>query len=261
MIPSTGKLWENRPEWFNYQAVIEPLRESLMTILFPKGKGIASSWQCALSQESEGAYHGEPVSEIGVSQLVIMKGSGSKTDRTKEAIAESFRNLLSQKPASKIRVSEIVDGCGMTAPTFYNHFKDKHALTVWMYVNDGTRIMDNIGNGDYRWKDTLLDGMRYFLENRDFVLGSLVHVNGESEFISAMEETNTRLLLKEVEKKIPAGTGMPEHIRELVKIYCLGTCRYVYLWLISENPVSPEEAASLFEDCLPYKLRYYLVDL
>ena len=190
-----------------------------------------------------------------------MKGSGSKTDRTKEAIAESFRKLLSQKPASKIKVSEIVDGCGMTVPTFYNHFKDKHALTVWMYVNDGTRIMDNIGNGDYRWKDTLLDGMRYFLENRDFVLGSLVHVNGESEFISAMEETNTRLLLKEMEKKIPAGTGMSEHIRELVKIYCLGTCRYVYLWLTSENPVSPEEAASLFEDCLPYKLRYYLVDL
>ena len=166
VILSIGKFWENRPEWFNYQAVIESLRESLMTILFPKGRGIASSCQCALSQESEGAYHGEPVSEIGVSQLVIMKGSGSKTDRTKEAIAESFRNLLSQKPASKIRVSEIVDGCGMTAPTFYNHFKDKHALTVWMYVNDGTRIMDNIGNGDYRWKDTLLDGMRYFLENR-----------------------------------------------------------------------------------------------
>jgi hypothetical protein len=43
VIPSTGKLWENRPEWFNYQAVIEPLKESLMTILFPKGKGIASS--------------------------------------------------------------------------------------------------------------------------------------------------------------------------------------------------------------------------
>ena len=53
--------------------------------------------------------HGEPISEIEVSQLVIMKGSGSKTDRTKEAIAESFRNLLSQKPASKIRASEIVD--------------------------------------------------------------------------------------------------------------------------------------------------------
>jgi len=71
VIPSTGKLWENRPEWFNYQAVIEPLKESLMTILFPKGKGIASLWQCALPQESKWAHHGQD-------RLGISRGKGRR---------------------------------------------------------------------------------------------------------------------------------------------------------------------------------------
>ena len=48
-----------------------------------------------------------------------------KRKTTKEILAESFLELAENKRIDKIRVSDITSNCGMTAPTFYNHFKDK----------------------------------------------------------------------------------------------------------------------------------------
>ncbi len=182
----------------------------------------------------------------------------ARSQRTKESIAESYRRLLSEKPHSRITVADIASGCGVTVPTFYNHFKDKHDLTVWMYAKDSTRIMDNIGVDGYVWKDTLLDAMRYFDQNRSLVLNALVHVSGKTQFLSFMEEFNIGLLMDEVRKSL--GTeDVPYDLSELVKIYCIGTVRYVYDWLISENPLPIEDVADIFEKSLPYKLRPYLL--
>ncbi len=188
-----------------------------------------------------------------------MKDGTTKARRTEEAIAESYRRLLSEKLQSRITVAEIASGCGVTVPTFYNHFKDKHALAAWMYANDSARIMRNIGVGGYVWKDTLLDAMRYFDENRDLVLNALVHVSGRTRFLSFMEENNIGLLLDEIRKNLGPGEDVPPDIAEMTKIYCIGTVRYVYDWLISEDPLPPEEVADIFEKSLPYKLRPYLM--
>lgn len=188
-----------------------------------------------------------------------MKDGTSKAQRTKEALGESYRRLISEKPASKITVTDIADGCGVTVPTFYNHFKDKYALIVWIYVNDSTRIMEKIGSDGYEWKDTLLDAMRYFSENRDFVINALAHVNGETQFMNVMEEVNIGLLNNEIRKKLRPEEDIPEDVSALVKLYCLGTVRYAYGWLIDNGSVSPEKVADIFIDALPNRLRYYLM--
>ncbi len=188
-----------------------------------------------------------------------MRDGTTKAQRTKEAIAESYRRLLSEKPQSRITVAEIASGCGVTVPTFYNHFKDKHALAVWMYANDSTRIMGNIGVDGYEWRDTLLDGMRYFAENRGLVLNALVHVSGRTQFLSFMEENNIGLLMDEIRKSLGPGEEVPSDIAEMAKIYCIGTVRYVYDWLISDDPLPLDEVADIFEKSLPYKLRPYLL--
>ena len=188
-----------------------------------------------------------------------MKDGLSKSQRTKEALGESYRRLLSEKPPSKITVVDIAEGCGVTVPTFYNHFKDKYSLIVWIYVNDSAKIMDKIGSNGYEWKDTILDAMRYFSDNRDFVFGALAHVSGETQFMSIMEEVNVGLLSDEIRKKLRPGEEIPEDVSVLVKLYCLGTVRYVYGWLIDDSPMPPEKVADIFIDALPNRLRYYLM--
>ena len=43
---------------------------------------------------------------------------------TKRALEASLKNLLLQKPLSKITISDITEDCGINHMTFYYYFKD-----------------------------------------------------------------------------------------------------------------------------------------
>ena len=47
----------------------------------------------------------------------------SSLNRTKEAIADAFLELLTERPLNKITVKDIVDRCGVNRNTFYYHFE------------------------------------------------------------------------------------------------------------------------------------------
>lgn len=52
--------------------------------------------------------------------------------RTKKALADSLRKIMTHKSFSKITVSEIIADCGVNRKTFYYHFEDIYALLHWM---------------------------------------------------------------------------------------------------------------------------------
>ena len=52
---------------------------------------------------------------------------------TKVLLAESLKDLAQRKPVDKITVRELTKNCGLTAPTFYNNFRDKYELAAWIY--------------------------------------------------------------------------------------------------------------------------------
>ena len=96
-----------------------------------------------------------------------------KRKTTKELLAESFQELALEKRIDKITISEITNNCGMSQPTFYHHFKDKYDLIVWIYTTRVSEVMGRIDDKSYLWKDTLLDGARYYYENREFIKNAL----------------------------------------------------------------------------------------
>ena len=55
-----------------------------------------------------------------------------QSQATKQALADSLRQLLTRKSFSKITVTEIVENCGVNRKTFYYHFEDIYALLRWM---------------------------------------------------------------------------------------------------------------------------------
>ncbi|MCR4647188.1 MAG: TetR family transcriptional regulator [Oscillospiraceae bacterium] len=57
-----------------------------------------------------------------------------KRKTTEELLAGSFLELAQTKRIDKITITEITNNCGMSQPTFYNHFKDKYDLIVWIYT-------------------------------------------------------------------------------------------------------------------------------
>ena len=58
--------------------------------------------------------------------------------KTKELLADSFRELVLTTPFSKISIKTITDGAHVIRPTFYNYFQDKYELSL-IHISEPTR--------------------------------------------------------------------------------------------------------------------------
>lgn len=56
--------------------------------------------------------------------------------RTRTELASALKELLKEKPLSKIRVHDLTDYCGLYRQTFYYHFEDVYALLDWSFQQD-----------------------------------------------------------------------------------------------------------------------------
>ncbi len=179
---------------------------------------------------------------------------------TKEILAQSFLELAETKRIDKITIKEITDNCGMSQPTFYNHFKDKYDLIVWIYVEDARKIMEKIGNDGYMWRDTLLEGTRYFAEKRNFAINALRHTSGHDSFIVLVQQKNVELLVSEVRKKLMT-ERIPDELLGMIKVYCYGTVQFMFEWLLGNMQITPEKMLEIWEKSLPEPLKFYLYEV
>ena len=176
---------------------------------------------------------------------------------TKELLAKSFMELARTKPVNKVTVANITENCGMTPPTFYRHFRDKYDLTAWIYAANAQKCVDKIGRGGYAWRDTILDGVKYFAENAQFALNAFTHTSGRNAFLNQVVEANDGFIAGEIRKALMS-ERIPEELTAMVHIYCYGTGRYLMKWLTDGMPTPPEKVAEIMEACLPEPLKLYL---
>lgn len=178
---------------------------------------------------------------------------------TKEVIAESFLELAAEKPINKISVVDIVGNCSLTKPTFYRYFKDKYDLIAWIYVRETQKNVDKIGTDGYLWRDTLLDGLRYYERNRKYMVNALKHTSGKDSFLDQINEADIGFITAEIKKKLRVDR-LPDELSEMVKIYCYGTGQYLYAWLMDSRPAPCETVASVMEACIPEKIKSFLCE-
>ena len=71
---------------------------------------------------------------------------------TEQALGDSLKKLLAEKPLNKITVTDIVNDCGLNRMTFYYHFKDIYDLLEWVCVADAEKALK--GKHSYsNWQD------------------------------------------------------------------------------------------------------------
>lgn len=86
---------------------------------------------------------------------------------TKEVLAASMMELAKTKSVDKISIKEIVQNCGLTATTFYNHFQDKYQLLAWIY-NRKVEALFAETSGIVTWHQFLMAVCTPLQENRTF---------------------------------------------------------------------------------------------
>lgn len=123
-----------------------------------------------------------------------------KRKTAKEILADSFLELAGTKNVDKITVREIVDNCGYSTATFYRQFKDKYDLIAWEAATRTAEIKDKVGTGSYVWRDTLLDGARFYHSRKEYLANLLMHTSGYDSYIRYKTELNYNALKSYVQK-------------------------------------------------------------
>ena len=97
---------------------------------------------------------------------------------TKRALAASLKNLLLQKPLTKITINDIAEDCGISRMTFYYHFKDIYDLVEWTCVEDGTRALEGKKTYD-TWQEGFLNIFHAVQDNKPFIMNVYRSVSRE----------------------------------------------------------------------------------
>ncbi|MCR5625169.1 MAG: TetR/AcrR family transcriptional regulator [Lachnospiraceae bacterium] len=180
-----------------------------------------------------------------------------KRKTAKEILVESFQELAKSKSVDKITVQEIVANCGYSTATFYRQFKDKYDLIAWDYTCKLEEIMDQTNYADYSWSDTLIDGAKYFQDNKEYLANLFLHTTGLDSFLQNMTEINDRRMRKYI---LQSGENVEiDEVTEMyIHMYCHGTVALTCDWVLGKYNVSIEELAVIYENGLPEPLRKYM---
>lgn len=114
---------------------------------------------------------------------------------TKVLLAESLKDLTQCKPVDKITVRELTKNCGLTAPTFYNNFRDKYELMAWIYNQKVEASIVNFGRG-YTFEDVVCKWMEIILEDETFYVNLLKNAVGQNSFRYTTNDHAINLLVE-----------------------------------------------------------------
>ena len=73
---------------------------------------------------------------------------------TKKAIAYAFKELLLEKPISKITINDISERCEINRQTFYYHFQDIIDLVEWICIEDAEKNLKELNYSS--WQETFI---------------------------------------------------------------------------------------------------------
>lgn len=161
---------------------------------------------------------------------------------TKRAMAASLKNLLLQKPLTKITINDIAEDCGISRMTFYYHFKDIYDLVEWVCVEDAARALEGKKTYD-TWQEGFLNIFHAVQANKPFIMNVYRCVSREriERYLSPLIRS---LILGVVEEK-SADMTVSEHDKRFIASFY----EYAFVGIMLEwiNGNMKEDPAAIVE--------------
>lgn len=174
--------------------------------------------------------------------------------KTKELLADSFRELADRKGIKKITVKDITDNCQMAPATFYRHFQNKYDLILWYISNQMQRIMLQGCKEGKSWQELQVEYLKFYAQNKRFLLNVQKNVRENEVFVSNLYQiaaSQIRYFLQTV-----CGFSEDDPQTELyLSFYCCGAAQVISGWLLGTVHAETEEIAAFLDNALPHPLR------
>lgn len=165
------------------------------------------------------------------------------TYNTKRMFADALKQAMSQKPFSKITVSEIVAACGVNRKTFYYHFEDIYALLLWIFKEEAIDVVKEF-NLPTQHREALFFVMDYVEEN-SYLINCAYDSLGRDQlrcFLYTDFISVTRELLEQVEAL--SGNKLETPYKEyLSKFYAEGLAGVLIDWIKHRTDLDREQTA------------------
>ena len=166
--------------------------------------------------------------------------------KTKELLADSFRELVLTTPFSKISIKMITDGAHVIRPTFYNYFQDKYEVIEFLFARDiGSKVEVMID--DDREHEAIRLMFLCFEKNKEYYR-RLFEIHGQNcfgEFFAHYcEETFFRILSRHPMKPMPCelitAQGLAHYNAHLL-------IEILRLWLSSPKDIPAEKVFESYQ--------------
>lgn len=120
---------------------------------------------------------------------------------TKRALAQNMKELMAEKPFSKISVGDICERCGMNRKSFYYHFQDKYDLVNWIFY---TEFISSVRLEEQSSAWTLLEDVcTYFYRERQFYR-SAMQIQGQNSFREYFIQVMAPVIMRFNQRIFPA---------------------------------------------------------
>lgn len=162
---------------------------------------------------------------------------------TKNALAESIKNLMEEKPFKKISVSDICNGCGMNRKSFYYHFKDKYDLVNWIFYVDFIGKINIKEYGDV-W-DLFYEVCNHLYDEKDFYRNALEY-EGQNSFREYFIEVLKPILLLFFQDVLKKSADQ----EFFITFFCESTLISILRWLREDGEIPPHKFLETFHNIL-----------
>ena len=177
------------------------------------------------------------------------------SDYTKQAMAASLKQLMTQRPLEKISIRAIMEGCGMKRQNFYYHFEDIYALVKWMFLEEVVSPLRQ-HEGALFWQDGLLQLFRYLQENKAVCQCTLRSLG--RPFMKEMFMDEVHAMVRHVADQLAeqfVWASKENELEMVTKFYVIALAGVIESWVLDELDYTSEELVSFADTLLKDHIR------
>lgn len=182
-----------------------------------------------------------------------------KKRTSKQIFAETLLEISKRKPVDKITVTQIVKESGLSLQTFYNHFRDKADLILWVHKSVFDQQLEKLQQDGYTYQDLAADNIRFYTEHKDFMWNVLTHTQGQDSYLKMSADNVYRVFRRYILRR-HALEELPEEIDFYLKMYSIIAPHMFAQWAFHMKNTPPEVFAQYTEGVIPQALKKYLLE-
>lgn len=181
-----------------------------------------------------------------------------KKRTSKQIFAETILELSRELPIDKITVKKIVEESGLSLKTFYNHFPDKYSLMLYIEQRESSRLHAKLSDGALTFQEYLSEGIEYYRKIKHFLSNAFENTKGADSYAKMHAEEACRSILAFIQKKNDL-TEIPADVVFAERFYANGLASSFFDYNFGENKLAEDEFIRYCIECIPEKLRPFLL--